>query len=54
MKYTSPKYNNELLEAKDVITASALIGVEVNPENPKDASYNTVAEEVLGNVNAGM
>lgn len=43
MKYTAPIYNNEMLEAEDVITAS--IAIEVNKDN---LTGSTKAEDILG------
>ncbi len=50
MKYTTPYYNNELVESKDVITLSVqeTVTEQENPENPNEVSYGTKAEGVLG------
>ena len=50
MKYTTPIYENESVETRDIIALSVEEAVkeEVNPENPNDVSYSTNGDKILG------
>ena len=50
MKYTSPEYKNETIEAKDVITASFDITPGVNENGEPTVTVTGYLSTLLGNM----